>query len=69
MAYSKLAASETTRADPVAYAGDPKQYLLASVAAAVQRTGGPAWASLIQRCPPEITSAFQQEYQAAGYSF
>lgn len=69
VAYSKLAASETARPDPVAYAADTKQYLLKEVAEAVQRTGGSTWTSLIQRCPPEVAGAFVQEYQAAGYSF
>jgi exportin-2 (importin alpha re-exporter) len=69
VAYSRLIASEAVKADPVSYAGDPKQYLIKTVAQAVQRTGGSTWKGLIQRCQPDLAQGFVQEYLAAGQSF
>lgn len=69
VAYSKLAASEINRPDPVAYAGDSKQYLFQQVAEAMQRSGGDNWKSLISQCDPGLGRAFVQEYNAAGFSF
>jgi exportin-2 (importin alpha re-exporter) len=68
VAYSKLAASETARPDPVAYAGDTKQYLFKQLAEAV-RSGGDTWRSLISQCDPSLARPFVQEYSAAGFSF
>ncbi|KAG8818027.1 importin-alpha export receptor [Serendipita sp. 399] len=69
VAYSKLAASEVVRPDPVAYAGDPKEYLMAELARAVTRTGSAVWRGLIQRCQHPAASPFLQEYTAAGHPF
>jgi exportin-2 (importin alpha re-exporter) len=69
VAYSKLAASEVAKPDPVAYAGDARQYLITELANAVQRTGGSVWATLIQRSASPARDAFLQEYTSAGHSF
>ncbi|KAG8776418.1 importin-alpha export receptor [Serendipita sp. 397] len=67
VAYSKLAASEVARPDPVEYAGDPKEYLMAELARAVTRTGSGVWRGLIERCQHPAAGAFLQEYAAAGH--
>lgn len=69
VAYSKLAASETARPDPVGYAGDAKRYLLDELARAVQRTGGNVWTGLIQRSNSPAKDVFLQEYASAGHGF
>jgi len=68
VAYSKLAASETSRPDPVAYAGDAKQYLFKQLAEAVRRSGSNTWRALIAQCDPGIAGPFIQEYGGAGFS-
>jgi exportin-2 (importin alpha re-exporter) len=69
VAYSKLAASEVARPDPVAYAGDTKQYLFKQLSEAVRRSGGDTWKSFIAQSDPGSAAAFVQEYNAAGFSF
>ncbi|CAG7854816.1 Importin alpha re-exporter AltName: Full=Chromosome segregation protein CSE1 [Serendipita indica DSM 11827] len=69
VAYSKLAASEIARPDPVAYAGEPMQYLMGQLSQAVQRTGPATWQALIQRCQNPAAAQFVQAYMAAGNRF
>lgn len=69
VAYSKLAASEIPRPDPVAYAGDPKDYLFKELAQAIGKTGAQFWIERIRRANSPLTDRFIEEYSAAGYKF
>lgn len=65
-AYSRLAASETVAADPVAYVRDPRDYLGEELSKLAQRD--PRVKSLVSAADPSLVGPFLQGLAALGYT-
>lgn len=65
-AYSRLAASETPEADPVAYIRDPQQYLGQELVT-LSKSHGSLLKSMIAAGPSSVVGPFVQALAHAGY--
>jgi exportin-2 (importin alpha re-exporter) len=63
-AYSRLAASESAASDPVAYVGDPKEFLAQELVRLSK--SDPRIKSLLAASDPAVTGPFLQSLGASG---
>lgn len=66
VAYSRLAASETTNVDPVAYVRDPREFLGQELAKLSQRDSRVK--TLVSAADAMVVPPFLQSLAAAGYA-